>query len=122
MARLIDTNVILRYLLRDNETMSDIAASIIQSSAFTIPEVIPEVVYVLNGVYSVERSILSETLTAFLDEIYVDDKPVLIFALELYASGSLDFVDCILAARSKIYGDDVFTFDKKLNKTLESMK
>ena len=62
MQKLIDANVILRYLLRDNDEMSQRAKTIIEAGAFTLPEIIAEVVYVLKGVYSVPRDEIADTL------------------------------------------------------------
>lgn len=55
MRKLIDANVILRYLLGDHPQMSEEARQIINEGAYTLPEVIAEVVYVLKGVYKIER-------------------------------------------------------------------
>ena len=44
MKSIIDANVILRYILDDNEEMAEKAAHVIQSGARTLPEVIAEVV------------------------------------------------------------------------------
>lgn len=113
MKKLIDANVILRYLLGDHPQMSEEAKRIIESGAFTLPEVIAEVVYVLKGVYKVERAELATTLIDFLDEISVENPETLCEALSLFAKSSLDFVDCILIARHRILGDEVVSFDKK---------
>ena len=48
---LIDANVILRYLLNDVEEMSKKAEEVIKYGAWTLPEVIAEVIYVLKSVY-----------------------------------------------------------------------
>lgn len=118
MKRLIDANVILRYLLSDHPQMSEEAREIIADGAFTLPEVLAEVVYVLNGVYQVERTEIGRTLIDFLDEISIDNQDALCEALSLFSETSLDFVDCILIARHRILGDEVISFDKKLNKML----
>lgn len=56
----IDANVILRYLLGDHPDHSKRAAEVIdQSSVFVACEVICEVVYVLGGVYSVDRNTIA---------------------------------------------------------------
>ena len=47
--QLIDANVILRYLLNDDREMSQKAKSVISEGAYTKPEIIAEVVYVLRG-------------------------------------------------------------------------
>ena len=55
MKKLIDANVILRYLLEDHPQLSPEAKKVIESGTYTLPEVLAEVVYVLKGVYKVER-------------------------------------------------------------------
>lgn len=53
---MLDTNMILRYLLNDNKEMADEAEIIIKKGSAQVPiEVVAEVVYVLKGVYSIER-------------------------------------------------------------------
>ena len=54
--KLIDANVILRYLLNDNQDMALRAKAVIDSGAYTKPEIIAEVVYVLKGVYQATRA------------------------------------------------------------------
>ena len=68
MRKLIDANVILGYLLGDHPQMSEEARQIIQKGAFTLPEVIAEVVYVLTGIYKIERNEIGRTLINFFDE------------------------------------------------------
>ena len=62
---LLDANMILRYLLNDNEEMADQAERAVNSgeAAVTI-EVMAEVVYVLKGVYAMERDKIADTLKA----------------------------------------------------------
>lgn len=119
MSKLIDANVILRYILNDNEDMCDKAKEIILNGAFTTPEVIAEVVYVLKGVYHVDRTEIAICITTFLNEIDIQNKNVIKRALSIYSLKNLDFVDCILIARHQILKDDIFSFDKKLNNNLE---
>lgn len=118
MKKLIDANVILRYLLGDHPQMSEEARKVIKDGAFTLPEVLAEVVYVLKGVYKVERTEIAATLMEFLDEIAIDNQETMCEALALFSETSLDFVDCILIARHRVLGDNVMSFDKKLNKML----
>ncbi len=118
MEKLIDANVILRYLLGDHPQMSEQAKNVIANGAFTLPEILAEVVYVLKGVYHVERIEIAKTLIEFLDEIRMDNQKVMCEALTLFSETSLDFVDCILIARHRVLDDEVVSFDKKLNKML----
>lgn len=98
--------------------MSVEAQKTIEEGAFTLPEVIAEVVYVLNGVYKIERDEIARTLIDFLDETAIENQEVICGALTLFSESSLDFVDCILIVRHRILGDEVVSFDKKLNKML----
>jgi len=118
MKKLIDANVILRYLLGDHPQMSEEAKKVIEDGAFTLPEVLAEVVYVLKGVYQVGRTEIAKTLIEFLDEISIDNQETMCESLSLFSETSLDFVDCILIARHRILGDEVMSFDKKLNRML----
>ncbi len=117
---LIDANVILRYLLGDHEEMSQKAKNAIMSGAYTTVEVLAEVVYVLMGVYHAEREEVKEWLSCFLDEISLENKQAILYALRVFAETKLDFVDCVLIGYNRILGEKVYTFDKKLNRMLAS--
>ena len=65
---ILDTNMILRYLLNDNQEMADRAEQYINSGEASVTiEVIAEVVYVLRGVYSMERDVIADTVKGFLE-------------------------------------------------------
>ena len=119
MKKLIDANVILRYLLSDHPEYSERARKVIAEGAYTLPEVIAEVVYVLKGVYKVGRGEISNTLIDFMDEVAIDNQEVITLALSLYSDTTLGVVDCILLACHRITGVEVISFDKKLNRNLE---
>lgn len=116
---LVDTNVVLRYLLRDNDKQSPIAKDIIEGGAFLIPEVLMETSHVLRSFYNVERKDIAEQLLIILKWVTMENKPVMIRAVKIFAETHLDFVDCILAAHHGVNGAEVFTFDKKLANQLK---
>jgi len=118
---LLDTNAILRYLLFDLPLQAEQTADVIRNGAFTIPEVVAEVVYVLYKLYGVPRQEISGIVSPVFDEIEIEHKDVIKRALELYSSSSLDFLDCIICCRSKLLGEKIFSFDKKLNNKLKSI-
>ena len=115
---LIDANVILRYLLGDNEEMQSEAEKVIDEGAFTLPEVLAEVVYVLTKVYGSGREEVCKVLKDLLEDVGIDNKRCILEALSLFEDTSLDFVDCILIGRNKVKGEKIFSFDKKLNNKL----
>ena len=119
---MLDANAILRYILNDNEKMALEVAEIIkkESSIVTI-EVIAEVIYVLKRVYGIDKQLIIESVLDFISDINVVEKDVLKLGLETYANNNLDFVDCILYAYKNLKKYDVFTFDKKLKRLLDTV-
>jgi predicted nucleic-acid-binding protein len=118
---LVDANVVLRYLLDDHEELSGRAADILERHAVTLPvEAGCEVVYVLQKVYSVERKAICQQLGGLLNErlVSMDKADVFLKALECYSDSTLDFVDALLWAYQLVEGQEIFTFDKKLQQYL----
>ena len=119
--QLADTNIILRYILNDNQELAGLARQIIETGAVEAKtEVIAEAVYVLKGVYGATPVEISAALTVFIEYsgILVEDKAMLVKALELFGSQNLGFVDCILAACAATNDARIHTFDKKLKKLI----
>ncbi|MBQ6757480.1 MAG: PIN domain-containing protein [Selenomonadaceae bacterium] len=116
---LVDTNVVLRYLLRDNEEQAQIAKELIEGGAFLLPEVLMETSHVLRSFYEVDRQNIATQLLIVLDWVEMERKAVMIRAVEIFAKTKLDFVDCILVAYHELENVEVFTFDRKLNKQLK---
>ncbi|MCL2356562.1 MAG: PIN domain-containing protein [Defluviitaleaceae bacterium] len=120
---LIDANVILRHVLKDNVEMAQQVEDLLKTNkVYAGLEVIAEVVYVLEKVYKVERNDIVNTLRVFFSHssISVESNEVLDISFSLFDAGKFDFVDTVLYAKNRVYGYDVFTFDKKLNAVLQS--
>ena len=61
--KIVDANIILRYLLNDTEELAQKATDIIENNKVLVPnEIIAEIVYVLEKVYKVNNEELSKTL------------------------------------------------------------
>lgn len=125
--KIIDANVILRYLLNDIEELAVKADEILgqgQEQVFIPNEVIAEVVYVLEKVYRVKHDAIYQVMDSLLgcDSVVVLDYVVLIKALKTYATIKIDFVDAVLYAYRVTRGYSVITFDKKLAKLIESIE
>lgn len=119
----LDANIILRYILCDNEVQAESARKLIYGgNCIAKNEVLAEVVYVLNKVYGIERSEIKTALDECLKKLLAENKAVMQNALALYALRTFDFVDCILASQAVVAGDDVRTFDKKLQNYIEKAK
>ena len=123
--KILDANMILRFLLRDNEKMADTAEELIDNNDVLLTlEVAAEVVFVLQKVYEQERSRIADLITRFagLNNVSVSEYDVLIKGLAIFSGNNLDFVDCLLCAYNLHYGYEVCTFDVKLKKLMEKLR
>jgi predicted nucleic-acid-binding protein len=121
---IIDANVILRYLLKDDERLFEKASAFLErvkvgEETVVIPEsVLAECVYVLLKIYKVKRPVISEKLRGLFayKGVINTDKRNLIDSLELFAQTRLSIVDCIVCSASLNSGIPLFTFDEDLKK------
>ena len=117
--KIVDANVVLRYILGDHEELSDKSRRIIDDNIVEIPvEVLCEVVFVLSNVYNVGREKIGLELLDFFEntECELYRREGVLKGIEFYSENNLDFVDCMLAGYKTMYGAEIFTFDKKLLK------
>ena len=121
---IIDANVILRYLLRDDERLFEKASAVLEQvktghETVVIPEsVLAECVYVLLKIYRVDRQIISEKLRGLFayKGVVSPDKKGIVDSLELFGKTQLSIVDCIVCAASLNSGIPLLTFDEDLKK------
>jgi predicted nucleic acid-binding protein len=125
MKRLIlDTNVLIRFLVQDDPKQSAGAAKLIneaQSGALELVldrMVIAELVYVLMGHYKRVRVDVANTLLAIVQSPFVraDDESLLIDALLRFRDHSVDFVDAWLSAKAAALSFPIASFDRDLDK------
>ena len=128
---LIDTNVILRYLMADHEKFSPKAKAFMvkvsqEKTKSEIPAVvIVECVYVMEKFYRIPKHEIADTLSRILNfsGIVNPDKSEILEALLKYEASNADIVDCLLAA-SSAPDRVVVSFDKdfaRLKATAESL-
>ncbi|PIQ09951.1 MAG: pilus assembly protein [Ignavibacteriales bacterium CG18_big_fil_WC_8_21_14_2_50_31_20] len=123
--QIIDANVVLRYLLKDDEALFGKAVKIIESNNVQLTNVIiAEIVYIFEKVYKIPKREISFVLKDFfaLKTIHLTNKKLMTSSLDFYYEYNIDFADAILLSYSKVENHEVFTFDKKLNKLLTKMK
>ena len=117
---IFDANMILRYLLNDNVEMAEKADNYLTQNIVAVTvEVIAEVIYVLRGVYHVNRDTITNLVADFVQMVQCRDREIVTLALETYGHENLDFVDCVLYAYHKMENLEVATFDKKLLRLLD---
>ncbi len=120
---LIDTNVVLRYLLGDHPAFSpkaeafmfDVSKGVKKAEILNV--VIVECIYVMEKYYEIPKTEIVEKLSGILNfsGIVNPDRSEILEALLKYENSNIDIVDCILAACSspeKV----VISFDKDMKK------
>lgn len=120
----IDANVILRYLIRDNEALYVKAAGIIKAMAegrlalLCDPVILSQVVWASATFYKIPRSQISEGLEQLLnaDGFVVPNKGRYVTALRLFAGPVPHFGDaCACAAAIEECDGRLLSFDRKLS-------
>ena len=119
-----DTNIIIRYLVKDNITLYTKAKDFLDKvrdgseKAVILESVIAESIYVLTKIYKAPKDKASNSLIDILHYkgIANDDQKELIRALTLFSERGIDIVDCILCAKAAGSSDNLFSFDEELNK------
>jgi len=120
--KLVDANVLLRYLLKDDEALFKKAYELLErvkdgKERIIIPEsVLAECVYVLLKLYKVDRRLIAEKLTSlFMYKGVVNpDKEDLVDSIHLFGQTNLSIVDCIICAKSVNNKMSILTFDDEL--------
>jgi predicted nucleic-acid-binding protein len=119
-----DTNIIIRYLTRDDESLYLRAKEFFDkvkegsTRAVILESVIAECVYVLTKIYKVPGNKAAESLIDILryKGIANFDQRELIRALTLFQERNIDIVDCILCVKASGPDTSLFSFDSELNK------
>jgi uncharacterized protein len=122
--RLVDTNLIVRYLVQDHEQYSAIATRIFDSCArgeltlVVLPTVVGECVFVLESFYKHPRAEIARILGDLISSrgIELADLDCHLDALMRYGAGKLHFVDCLIAATAAIVAVPIATLDREFRK------
>ena len=120
--RLIDTNLIIRYLVNDNPDQYIIARDFFdlvklgRIKAYLEQTVFTETIFVLSSIYNVPKERICSTLYDLLiyKGIYNPEKEVLLKSLAIYSETNLHIVDCIIAAKAKLHELEIQSFDQAL--------
>jgi predicted nucleic-acid-binding protein len=119
---ILDTNAVLRFIIGDDTERLQKVIELLDTVDCIVPiEVVVEVVYNMVKYYGHTRNIIADKIKDFISikEDLVEKENVVRYGCNVYASTSLDFVDCMLLAYANVNGNSVFSFDDPLNKKLE---
>ena len=123
MKYVVDTNIILRFLVGDNKEQQKKAVAYFREGEkgkrdlYITPLVIAEVCFVLETFYKKSREDIVSALQVFISSrwLSVEQRDRLVYLLPLYKSG-LHFVDSFLVAWTRLEKAKLLTFDRKLEK------
>ena len=122
MVSLIDTNIIIRYLVdeagdhlvRSQEVMKKIRNN--RLHVHILGEVVMEVIFVLNKQYKVPLADIVDALKNILNfrGVVNEEKIILIEALNVMREKNIDYVDALICTKTKLQGYDWISFDADL--------
>lgn len=123
MKVVVDTNVLVRAVVRDDPVQADIAATVLTDAeliAIALP-CLCEFVWVLLRVYGFKSSDVAGALRALLATANVEvNRPAVEAGLLILEAGG-DFADGVIAYEGNWLGGDTFvSFDKKAVALLEA--
>lgn len=121
---LADSNLFLRFLLKDNLKHYNKAKKYISQAKegkikiVLIPSVLFEINYVLAKVYSLKREEIANMLSSIVHSptLEVENRYTLISALKKYKESNIDLVDIYLFDLAKNNNWESLSFDKDFEK------
>jgi predicted nucleic acid-binding protein len=118
--RLVDTNLIIRYLVQDHEKHARAAGKLFDAcdrgnvEIVVLPVVLAECVFVLESFYGHPRADIASALGRLISSpgVEISDVTVHFDALNRYKATKAHFVDCLIAATAVAEDLPVSTFDQ----------
>lgn len=121
----IDTKVLVRFLVRDEEAPFEKARKLLKRElatgkrVFINQLVLLETEWVLRSRYGLSKTQLIETISGLLDalDVQFEDESAVEEALFIWRDSAADFADCLISARNRRLGcRSTATFDAKASK------
>ena len=120
---ILDTNVLLRFLVGDNPTQQKQAelwfkeAESGKRKIIVVPLVIAEACFVLESFYKKQRQEIADSFEIFISQrwLQVESREVLSRLWPYYLEG-FHFVDSFLLSWSEVHKSGLLTFDQELRK------
>ena len=117
----LDTNVVVRYLTRDDPVQWPLALKLIRSLSPDSPGflsliVLVEIVWVLEDSYSFSRERIEEVVDTLLRsrELIIERADLARQSLRTFSTSRADFADCLIGGCARAAGcSHTATFDRK---------
>lgn len=121
----LDTNILIRLLVRDDARQTALAERLLQEAAeagescFISDPVLCEVEWVLESSYRARREdVLAAMQELLAGDLFVfEDREVLLQVIERYQVSKADFSDCLIGAKAGARGArTTYTFERLLTR------
>lgn len=121
----IDTNVLVRFLVRDDDAQFEKARKLIKREVaagrrvFINQLVLMETEWVLRSRYAVPKNQIIEAISGLLNatDVQFEDESAIEEALFIWKDATADFADCLIGAKNRRMGcRTTATFDLKAAK------
>ena len=117
----LDTNVLIRYLTRDNPEQAEAASVLLEAltadnPGFICREVALEIVWVLERAYRFTREQIANVVMELVstDALVIEDADDIARSAIAYRLGGADFSDfMILAAANRVGAQPLYTLDRR---------
>ena len=129
--KLLDTNVIIRLLVKDSESLSAKSKSLFkrirdkEEKAVISDVVVTECCFVLqSAIYALSKDEVTEKMSVILNLpniVTETDKHILSKAFDIFVDHNLHIVDSLLIAKALIKEYELTTYDKKMGKVISRL-
>jgi predicted nucleic-acid-binding protein len=122
--KLVDADVVLRFLAGEGSELDDKAHALLDSldqtgeTLILLHCVVFEVIYTLEKYYQAPRSKVADIMRQFIESpsLHVPRRHNILLALEKYAVSHFDLVDCYLAAEVELSSvEGIYSFDQEFD-------
>ena len=120
-----DTNVLVRFLVRDDEAQFEKARKLFKREVaagrgvLVNQLVLLETEWVLRSRYSLAKNLIIQAISGLLNasDVRFEDEPAVEEALFIWKDSAADFADCLIGAKNRRLGcRATATFDMKASK------
>lgn len=118
--RLIDTNLIIRYLVEEDSKKADAVEKLLKNpdGKLVLTDVtFAEIIWVLSSYYGLKKEKIIQYLSALLKlNTIIANRTVLYKALEYFLNYNLSYIDAYQAGYAAVKKMDIYSYDKDFNK------
>jgi len=120
MKKILDANIIIRYLVDDDRKKVDLIENLLQSdeSLILTDVTISEIIWVLSSYYQVEKNKIVKQITTLIHLPSIkSNKTLILRALDLYDKNNIDWIDAYSSAYAIENNiDKIYSFDHDFDK------